>query len=57
MKLVIAYRSKEKFFHLNEFSKSLTKKGIICKIVRDVDYSKGFPSKKKIGFQIINSKT
>jgi len=46
MKLLIAYGSKGKFFHLNDFSKALEKLGIECKLVKDSDYSNGFPSKK-----------
>ena len=45
MKLLIAYGSKGKYFHLKEFSESLSKLGVTCKIVRDSDYSTGFPSK------------
>jgi glycosyltransferase involved in cell wall biosynthesis len=46
MKLIIAYGSKGKFFHLKEFTKSLEKLGVSCKLVKDSDYSEGFPSKK-----------
>ena len=46
MKLVIGYGSKGKLFHLTEFSKALEKLGVECKLVKDTDYSKGFPSKK-----------
>ena len=45
MKLLIAYGSKGKYFHLQEFSESLSKLGVTCKIVKDSDYSTGFPSK------------
>ena len=46
MKILIAYGSKGKYFHMKEFSDELIKLGMECKIVRDVDFSKGFPSKK-----------
>ena len=46
MKLLIAYGSKGKFFHLNEFKVALEKFGVECKLVFDLDYSNGFPSKK-----------
>ncbi|WP_428326194.1 glycosyltransferase family 4 protein [Nitrosopumilus sp.] len=46
MKLLIAYGSKGKLFHLTEFSEALEKLGVECKLVKDTDYSKGFPSKK-----------
>ena len=46
MKILIAYGSKGKFFHMEQFSKALTKLGIECMLVQDSDYSTGFPSKK-----------
>jgi glycosyltransferase involved in cell wall biosynthesis len=46
MKLLIAYGSQGKFFHLNEFSKSLQKLGVETMLVKDIDFSTGFPSKK-----------
>ena len=46
MKLLIAYGSKGKLFHLSEFSNALEKLGIKCKLVKDSDISTGFPSKK-----------
>lgn len=46
MRILIAYGSKGKFFHMNEFADALSRLGVKCKIVRDVDFSKGFPSKK-----------
>lgn len=46
MKLLIAYGSKGKLFHLSEFSDALKKLGVDCKLVKDSDYSRGFPSKK-----------
>ena len=53
MRLLIAYRGgwtnvsgKGKYFHLKEFSDSLQKFGVECKLVNDTDYARGFPSKK-----------
>ena len=46
LKLLIAYGSLGKFFHLEEFSVALQKQNIEVKLVKDTDYSKGFPSKK-----------
>ena len=46
MKLLIAYGSKGKYFHMKEFSGALSKLGVECKIVKDTDFSTGFPSKK-----------
>ena len=46
MKLLIAYGSQGKFFHLNEFSESLQKLGVETMLVKDSDFSTGFPSKK-----------
>ena len=46
LKLLIAYGSWGKFFHLEEFSKALQKQNVEVKLVKDTDYSKGFPSKK-----------
>ena len=34
------------FFHLKEFSDTLNKLGVESKLVFDVDYSDGFPSRK-----------
>ena len=45
MKLLIAYGSKGKYFHMKEFSNALKKLGVECKLVRDSDYSRGFPNK------------
>ena len=45
MRILIAYGSKGKFFHMKEFSDALAKLGIECRLVKDSDYSKGFPSK------------
>ena len=38
--------SSSKIFHLKEFANSLEKIGITTKVVLDIDYSDGFPSKK-----------
>ena len=52
MRLLIAYHgslndfSKGKYFHLKEFSNALQKFGVECKLVSDVEYARGFPSKK-----------
>ena len=46
MKLLIGYGSRGKYFHLKEFSDELEKQGITVKLVKDTDYSRGFPSKK-----------
>jgi glycosyltransferase involved in cell wall biosynthesis len=45
IKLLIVYGSKGKFFHMKEFADSLTKHGIECKLIKDIDYARGFPSK------------
>lgn len=45
MKLLIAYGSKGKFFHMKEFANSLEKFGVQCELVEGTHYSKGFPSK------------
>ena len=46
MRILIAYGSKGKFFHMSEFVDALSRLGMKCKIVKDIDFSKGFPSKK-----------
>ena len=46
MKLLIAYGSLGKLFHMKEFSNALEKQNIEVKLVKDTDYSRGFPSKK-----------
>ena len=43
---MIAYGSLGKFFHLKEFSTELEKQNVEVKLVKDTDYSKGFPSKR-----------
>mgnify|MGYP003967235473 FL=1 len=46
MKILIAYGSLGKFFHLKEFSEALQKLDVQTMLVKDSDYSTGFPSKK-----------
>ena len=46
MKILIAYGSRGKYFHMKEFAEELIKLGMKCKIVKDIDFSRGFPSKK-----------
>ena len=53
MRLLIAYgggwsnvSGKGKHFHLNELSNTLQKFDVECKLVNDIDYARGFPSKK-----------
>ena len=46
MKLLIAYGSLGKLFHLEEFSRELEKQNVTVKLIKDTDYSNGFPSKK-----------
>ena len=38
--------SSSKIFHLKEFSDSLERIGVECKLVFDADYADGFPSRK-----------
>lgn len=45
LKLLIAYGSKGKFFHMKEFADSLEKLDIQCELIKDTDYSRGFPGK------------
>ena len=45
MKLLVGGAS-SKFFHLKELTSALTKHGVECKLVADVDYEDGFPSRK-----------
>lgn len=46
LKILIAYGSKGKFFHMEEFASALEKLGVECRLVKDTDYSNGFPSKR-----------
>ncbi len=45
MRLLIG-GSTSKLFHLKEFQNSLTKLGVECKLVTDIDVCNGFPSRK-----------
>ena len=45
LKLLIAYGSKGKYCHMKQFAGALIKLGIECKLVKDSEYSAGFPSK------------
>ncbi len=45
VKLLIAYGSKGKFFHMKEFVDALTKYNVECKLVKDTEFSRGFPGK------------
>ena len=56
MKMIIAYGSQGKFFHMNEFAKSMEKLGLEIKLVKDSDYSSGFPSKNPLEWFRINKK-
>ena len=46
MKILIAYGSKGKFFHMKQFSDALRQLGVEPMLVYDSDYSTGFPSKR-----------
>jgi len=46
IKILIAYGSKGKKFHMKQFSDTLKELGVECMLVQDSDYSAGFPSKK-----------
>ena len=46
MKLLIAYGSLGKLFHLKEFAKELENQNVQVKLIKDTDYSNGFPSKR-----------
>jgi len=46
LKLLIAYGSLGKFFHLQEFAKELERQGNEVRLVKDSDFSTGFPSKR-----------
>jgi glycosyltransferase involved in cell wall biosynthesis len=46
LRLLIAYGSLGKLFHLKEFADELEKQNVHVKLVKDTDYSRGFPSKK-----------
>ena len=46
MKIIVAYGSLGKIFHMKEFSDELEKLNVTVKLVHDSDYSRGFPSKR-----------
>ena len=46
LKLLIAYGSQGKFFHLKEFADALEKLDVKTMLVKDTDFSDGFPSKR-----------
>ena len=46
MRLLIAYGSLGKYFHLKEFATALEKENVEVRLVKDTDYSRGFPSKR-----------
>ena len=50
MRILIVFGSKGKFFHMNEFADALMRFNHECKIVRDIDYSIGFPSKNVVNW-------
>lgn len=56
MRLLVAYGSKGKFFHMKEFCDALSKFGVECKLVKDTDFSRGFPSKSTIDWFFGNKK-
>ena len=46
MRLIIASGSLGKYIHLKEFNDALVRLDVDCKLVKDIEYSNGFPSKK-----------
>ena len=46
MKIIVAYGSLGKIFHMKEFSDELEKLNVTVKLVHDSDDSRGFPSKR-----------
>ena len=46
MRILVGYGSRGKFFHLKEFCDELEKHNINVKLVKDTEYSRGFPSKR-----------
>ena len=46
MRLLIAAGAKDKFVYFKELVNSLNQLGVQCKLVKDVDYARGFPSKR-----------
>lgn len=55
MKLLIG-AAPSKLFHLEEFSKSLSKLDIECKIVNDIEYADGYPSRNFRSWLFSNKK-
>ena len=55
MKLLIG-AAPSKIFHLKEFAKSLMKFNIECKIVNDVEYADGYPSRNFKSWLLSNKK-
>jgi glycosyltransferase involved in cell wall biosynthesis len=55
LKLLIG-GSPSKLFHLREFARSLESLGVECKVVLDVDYCDGFPSRKITSWVTSNSR-
>mgnify|MGYP003753324415 CR=1 FL=1 len=46
MRLLIAYGSLGKLFHLKELANELEKHDVEVKLIKDTDYSRGFPSRR-----------
>lgn len=46
MRLIIASGSLGKYFHLKEFNDALIRLGVDSKLVKEIEFSNGFPSKK-----------
>ncbi len=46
LKLLIAYGSLGKLFHLKELAEELEKHNVEVKLIKDTDFSRGFPSRK-----------
>ena len=46
MRILVVSGSLGKYFHLKEFSDALSSLGVECKLVKESDYTGGFPSKK-----------
>ena len=46
MRILVGYGSRGKFFHQKEFCDELEKHNINVKLVKDTEYSSGFPSKR-----------
>ena len=46
LRLLIAYGSLGKLFHLKELADELEKHDVQVKLIKDTDYSRGFPSRR-----------